>query len=97
MAALLISKWDVMSAGLSSLPQVVKPKDPAPARESKVAPVLGVTVESSAGTSRQKRQQDHEKERKELFSKPIQQVWRAPDNQTHCLSPIVLQHITGMT
>ncbi|XP_062410520.1 WD repeat-containing protein 91 [Sardina pilchardus] len=52
---------------------VVKCKDPAPARESKQVPVTGVTVESSTGISRQKRQQDHEKERKELFSKPIQQ------------------------
>lgn len=89
MPALLISKWDVVSAGLSSLPQGVKSKDPAPARESKLAPVTGVTGESSAGTSRQKRQQDHEKERKELFSKPIQQVWGAPYNQMHCLGPML--------
>ncbi|XP_012695757.1 WD repeat-containing protein 91 [Clupea harengus] len=52
---------------------VVKSKDSAPAREPKMVPVTGMTPESSAGTSRQKRQQDHEKQRKELFYKPIQQ------------------------
>ncbi|KAL2099658.1 hypothetical protein ACEWY4_004052 [Coilia grayii] len=52
---------------------VVKTKDSAPIREPKMAPVMGVTVESSTGASRHKRHQDHEKERKELLSKPTQQ------------------------
>ncbi|XP_041916046.1 WD repeat-containing protein 91 [Alosa sapidissima] len=66
---------------------VVKCKDPAPARESKQVFITGVTVESSTGTSRQRRQQDHEKERKELFSKPIQQnverKGESSDSETH--------------
>ncbi|XP_072518426.1 WD repeat-containing protein 91 [Salminus brasiliensis] len=45
--------------------QSVKVKDPTTSKDSKLA----VTMEPITGHSRQKRQLDHEKERKELFSK----------------------------
>ncbi|XP_036444513.1 WD repeat-containing protein 91 [Colossoma macropomum] len=45
--------------------QAVKAKDPTASKDSKMV----VTIEQGTGHSRQKRQMDHEKERKELFSK----------------------------
>ncbi|XP_030624510.1 WD repeat-containing protein 91 [Chanos chanos] len=50
--------------------QPMKMKEPPPVKDTKMAAVSAVTAEPVAGHSRQKRQQDHEKERKELFSKP---------------------------
>uniref|UniRef100_A0AAR2JE40 WD repeat-containing protein 91 n=1 Tax=Pygocentrus nattereri TaxID=42514 RepID=A0AAR2JE40_PYGNA len=49
--------------------QAVKAKDPTASKDSKMT----VTVEPGTGHSRQKRHMDHEKERKELFSKHPQQ------------------------
>ncbi|KAL7853260.1 hypothetical protein AOLI_G00201040 [Acnodon oligacanthus] len=49
--------------------QAVKAKDPTASKDSKMT----VTVEQGTGHSRQKRHMDHEKERKELFSKQPQQ------------------------
>uniref|UniRef100_A0AAY4ETU7 WD repeat-containing protein 91 n=1 Tax=Denticeps clupeoides TaxID=299321 RepID=A0AAY4ETU7_9TELE len=54
--------------------QVTKSKDSAPLKDSKMPSVSGVTIESSGASTRQRRQQDHEKERKELFAKPSAQL-----------------------
>ncbi|XP_053096123.1 WD repeat-containing protein 91 isoform X2 [Pangasianodon hypophthalmus] len=54
----------------TSASQAGKIKDPATSKESKMAPVAATSADTGA---RQKRQMDHEKERKELFSKQVAQ------------------------
>ncbi|XP_051536887.1 WD repeat-containing protein 91 isoform X2 [Myxocyprinus asiaticus] len=49
--------------------QSVKVKDPPVAKDSKMPAVSMVTAESATGHSRQRRHQDHEKERRELLSR----------------------------
>ncbi|KAL0963233.1 hypothetical protein UPYG_G00351480 [Umbra pygmaea] len=67
--------------------QCVKPKDPAIFKETKPLPSAGGASELQAGLAsypRQRRQQDHEKQRKELFSKPQTQI---PDKRVEWGEP----------
>ncbi|KAJ8402099.1 hypothetical protein AAFF_G00373340 [Aldrovandia affinis] len=53
--------------------QLVKSKDLPPSKDSKMASGTGGAGDQPTGHSRQRRHQDHEKERKELLSKPLTQ------------------------
>ncbi|KAG7477133.1 hypothetical protein MATL_G00090910 [Megalops atlanticus] len=53
--------------------QSAKPKDLPASRDSKAVPSVGSASDQSASHPRQRRHQDHEKERKELLSKPPSQ------------------------
>uniref|UniRef100_A0A3P8YE25 WD repeat-containing protein 91 n=1 Tax=Esox lucius TaxID=8010 RepID=A0A3P8YE25_ESOLU len=67
--------------------QSVKPKDPTVSKDPKPMPSTGGTCEPQAGSTaypRQRRHQDHEKERKELFSKPQSQI---PEKRVECGDP----------
>uniref|UniRef100_A0AAY4ESF3 WD repeat-containing protein 91 n=1 Tax=Denticeps clupeoides TaxID=299321 RepID=A0AAY4ESF3_9TELE len=54
----------------------------APLKDSKMPSVSGVTIESSGASTRQRRQQDHEKERKELFLNPEKKA-ESSDGEAH--------------
>ncbi|XP_043090307.1 WD repeat-containing protein 91 isoform X2 [Puntigrus tetrazona] len=61
--------------------QSAKAKDLASAKDSKMPAVSTATVDSATGHSRQRRQHDHEKERKELLSKlPPQSTEKKTDS-----------------
>ncbi|XP_056586567.1 WD repeat-containing protein 91 [Triplophysa dalaica] len=72
--------------------QSVKVKDPPAAKDLKMPTVTTVTAESATGHSRPRRHHDHEKQRKELFSKlPTQSSEKRadgadPDAQTDALT-----------
>ncbi|XP_077089611.1 WD repeat-containing protein 91 [Siphateles boraxobius] len=70
--------------------QSVKAKDPPAAKDLKTAAVSAVTVDLATGHPRTRRVHDHEKERKELLSKPSVQSSEKktdldPDTQTEAL------------
>ncbi|XDV38095.1 hypothetical protein PO909_007575 [Leuciscus waleckii] len=70
--------------------QSVKAKDPPAAKDLKMPTVSAVTVDSATGHPRTRRVHDHEKERKELLSKPSAQSSEKktdldPDTQTEAL------------
>ncbi|KAJ8007389.1 hypothetical protein DPEC_G00117000 [Dallia pectoralis] len=70
--------------------QSVKPKDPCASKEPKMVSSAGGPNEPQAGSTpypRQRRHQDHEKERKELFSKPQSQI---PEKKAECVEPEVV-------
>ncbi|XP_066567051.1 WD repeat-containing protein 91 isoform X1 [Amia ocellicauda] len=64
--------------------QSVKSKDPLPSKDSKPVPSGAGTNDQPSSHSRQRRHQDHEKERKALLSKPpVQSTERSFDTEPH--------------